>query len=114
MKQNKAMKNESATHTIKRQTMMAFRHHAGALLRATLLSAALAMFAGCGVVTVHHVPKLGAISGDKMSDLHGSQPIDVRSGECSSEEIKIGTAGVGKVVGNLAEWTAVTVEAAKR
>ena len=81
--------------------------------RFLLLTAALASLTGCGVATVRHVRKFAAISGDKMSDLHGRQPIEVKSGQCSAAETTIGTAGMGKVVGNLAEWTGVTVEAVK-
>ena len=82
--------------------------------RILIISAALALASGCGVAPVRHTPKLGAISGEKMPDLHRTQPIDVKSGECSSEETKIGTAGVGRVMGNLAEWTGVATEAAKK
>jgi hypothetical protein len=55
-----------------------------------------------------------AISCTKIHGLHGSRPIAVKSGECSSEEIKIGTVGVGKVVGKLTEWTDSTVKAVRK
>jgi len=74
----------------------------------------LALLTGCGAATVRHVPKLGAITGKKMADLRGSQPIDLKSGQCSREETKIGTVGVGKVVGSLQDWTDATVEAARK
>jgi hypothetical protein len=83
------------------------------VLNLILLFAILAFFTGCGVAPVRHTPKVTALAGNKMSDLRASKPIDVKSGECSSAEKVIGTVGVGKVIGNLAEWTDVTVEAVK-
>src|SRR5256885_17109517 len=82
--------------------------------RAVLLCAGAIVLAGCGAVPVRHVPKINAISGGKMADLHGSQPLDVKAGECSSEETKISSVGMGRVLGNMAEWTATTVEAARK
>ncbi len=78
-----------------------------------LLSGTMVFLAGCGSITVRHVPKLSAISSARMSDLHGSQPIDVKGGEGSQEETNIGTVGMGKVVGKLSEWTGVTVGAVR-
>jgi hypothetical protein len=77
-----------------------------------LLAATMMFVAGCGVVTVRHVPKF-AVSSTKMSDLHGSQPIDLKAGECSSTEEEIGTVGMGKVVGRPSEWTGAAVEAVR-
>ena len=77
-----------------------------------LLAGTMMFVAGCGSVTVRHVPKFDVPS-PKMSDLHGSQPIDLKAGECSSTEETIGTVGMGKVVGSLAEWTGATVEAVR-
>ncbi len=76
-------------------------------LWAGLLAAAL--LAGCGAITVHHVPELQSISSDKIPDLRGSRSLDVRSGPTSAEEVEIGTVGVGKVVGSLRDWTNATV-----
>ena len=72
--------------------------------------AAIMMLATCGgCITARHVPHCD-VSATGMSDLHGSQPIDLKPGECSSTEEKIGTAGMGKLVGKLSEWTAAAVE----
>jgi len=82
-------------------------------LRIVLLAGVSLLFTGCAAVTVHHVPKIGAMSAAKMSDLHGTQPIDVKGGESSPEETKIGTVGMGKVMGKLSEWTGVAVGAVR-
>ncbi len=75
---------------------------------------ALAMLTtGCGVVTVRHVPKF-TVAPAKMSDLRGGQPIDVKAGESSVTETKIGTVGMGKVVGKPSEWTAAAVAAVRK
>jgi hypothetical protein len=68
--------------------------------------------AGCGAVTVRYVPKFDVYS-TNMSDLRGSQPIDLKAGECSATEETFGTVGMGKVVGNLAEWTGTAVAAVR-
>jgi hypothetical protein len=81
--------------------------------RAFLVAGIAFMLVGCGAVPVRHVPKLGAISSGKMSDLHGSPPIDVKAGEASQEEKSFGSIGVGKVMGKLSEWTTVSVAAVK-
>jgi hypothetical protein len=78
-----------------------------------LVALAGTALAGCGVVTVHHVPEPGSISSSKIPDLHGSQPLDIKNGQPASGEIDIGTVGVGKVVGNLQQWTAAMVSAVK-
>ncbi len=80
------------------------------VLYAILLVCTMMIVAGCGTVPVHHVPNF-TVSSAKMSDLHGSQPIDLKVGECSSTEVEIGSVGVGKVMGNLSEWTSATVGA---
>ena len=75
---------------------------------------ALALFVtGCGVITVRHVPKF-TVSPAKMSDLHGSQPIDVKAGESSATETKVGTVGMGKVVAKPSEWTDAAVAAVRK
>ena len=81
------------------------------LCRGVLLAVTAALVVGCGAVTVRHVPKVGSISGAKMADLRGSPPIELKSGAASSEETKIGTVGVGKVMGRMSEWTDATVRA---
>ena len=85
----------------------------GLLLHTILLPGALMLLAGCGSITVRHVPKVAALSGAKMSDLHGSKPIDVKSGQASSEETSFGAVGMGKVVGRLSEWTEAAVGAVR-
>lgn len=80
-----------------------------ALSRYFFCALVIALLSGCGMVTVHHVPKLGALSGEKLADLHGTQPIEVKGGDCATGEIKIGTAGMGKVMGDLSQWTTVVV-----
>ena len=79
-----------------------------------LLACALIVLSGCGAVKGRHVPKLGAITGQKMASLQGTPPIDVKSGNASSDEIEIGVVGLGKVMGKLSEWTDATVEATKK
>jgi hypothetical protein len=83
------------------------------ILTLSLLAGTMVFLTGCGSVTISHVPTLGAISSAKMSDLHGSQPIEVKAGECSSEEATFGIVGVDKVVGKLSEWTSATVGAVR-
>ena len=68
---------------------------------------------GCGSVTVHHVPKVAAISPKKMSDLHGTPPVDIKAGQSGTEETTIGSVGMGKVVGKMSDWNAIAVEAAR-
>jgi hypothetical protein len=65
---------------------------------------------GCGAIAVHHVPKF-TVSASKMSDLRGAQPIDIKAGEASSTETNFGSAGMGRVVGKLSDWTEATVGA---
>jgi hypothetical protein len=72
---------------------------------AVALAGIAMLVAGCGSVTVRHVPKVITIAPTGMSDLRSSQPLDVKAGECSPAEVKIGTAGIGKVVGKYTEWT---------
>jgi len=84
-----------------------------ATARLPLLAVAAICVTGCGSVTVRHVPKPGAISTARMSDLHGAQPLDVKAGECSADETSFGSVGMGKVVGKPSEWTAAAVEAVK-
>jgi hypothetical protein len=83
------------------------------LARMIALASLTLFIAGCGSVTVRHVPKPGAISASGMSNLRGSQAIDVKAGACSSEETSIGTVGVGKVVGKMSEWTDATAGAVR-
>lgn len=85
----------------------------GRAVRVILFAATMMCITGCGSVTVRHVPKPGAISTTKMSDLRGAQPIDVKAGDCSSDETSFGSVGMGKVVGKPSEWTATAVEAVK-
>src|SRR3954447_7180997 len=87
-----------------------FRQGIALLGRGVLLVTTAVGVVGCGAITVHHVPKM-AISPAKMPDLHGTQPIDLRVGEASSEEARIGTVGMGKVVGKMSEWSTATVGA---
>jgi hypothetical protein len=84
----------------------------GVASRVILLAGTMMFVSGCGSIIVRHVPKFDVAS-TKMSDLHGTQSIDLKAGECSSTEEKIGTVGMGAVVGKLSEWTGATVEAAK-
>jgi hypothetical protein len=56
---------------------------------------------------------VGPISSNKIPDLHGSQPLDIKNGQPDAGEIEIGAVGVGKVVGNLQQWTAAMVSAVK-
>ncbi len=77
--------------------------------RVVLLASVTTLAAGCGSITVRHVPKAISISPSGMADLRGSQPVDVKAGACSSTETNIGTVGMGKVVGKLSEWTDVAV-----
>lgn len=64
---------------------------------------------GCGAVTVHHVPEPSSISSNKIPDFRGGQPLDIKNGQSASEEIEIGTVGLGKVVGSLQQWTNAAV-----
>jgi len=73
---------------------------------AAILAFALVAGPGC---TVRHVPKVRSIAATGMSNLRGSQPIDVRAGESSVTETNFGTVGMGTVKGKPSEWTDVAV-----
>jgi len=105
---------KSASNDLNKLTIQTKNNMRTNIIGTLLLTATIAFLTGCGAVPVRHVPKIGAIKGNKMVDLHGSQPLDLKGGECSSQETNIGSVGLGKVVGNMAEWTAVTVEAARQ
>jgi len=76
----------------------------------SLVTCGLALATGCGVAPVKHTPKVAAISGAKMSDLHGTAPIEIKNASTDSSERKIGVAGVGRIMGNLSEWSAAAVK----
>ena len=77
--------------------------------RAALMLAVVILITGCGSVPVRHVPKVSA-SAKGMSDLHGTPPIELKAGTTASIEAKIGSVGMGSVMGNLSVWTAATVD----
>lgn len=83
------------------------------ILTLTAMIAGLGILpAGCGSIPIRHVPKV-EVSPANMSDLHGTQPVDLKAGECSSTEEEIGSVGMGKVVAKLSEWAQATVEGVK-
>ncbi len=80
--------------------------------RVILLVGTMILIVGCGAVPIRHVPKV-ASSSKNMSDLHGAQPIELKAGAANATEEAIGSVGMGKVMGNLSEWTTATVEAVR-
>jgi len=74
--------------------------------KAVLTFTSLLLVTGC---VMHAIPNPSPVSPQIAADLTASQPVSVINAQPATEEVSIGRAGMGKMRGNLREWTDAAV-----